>query len=51
MKAIEKDLTSIGIDIDVYGDTTEETERKLVDLTEDRKKWKQIVRGIMAVNC
>ena len=38
MKVIEKDLASVGIDIDVYGKTPERTAQKLVDLTEDRKK-------------
>ena len=51
MKVIEKDLASVGIDIDVYGKTPERTVQKLVDLTEDRKKWRKIVRDIMAVNC
>ena len=50
-KAIEKDLASIGIDIDVYGETPERTVEKLVELTEDRKKWREIVGDIMAVNC
>ena len=51
LKAIEKDLASVGIDIDVYGETPERTVKKLVDLTENRNEWKKIVRDIMAVNC
>ena len=49
IKAIEKDLASVGIDIDVYGETPERTVQKLVDLTENRKEWRDIVRDIMAV--
>ena len=51
LKAIEKDLASVGIEIDVYGETPERTIEKLVELTEDRNKWRGIVRDIMAVNC
>ena len=51
LKAIEKDLASVGIDIDVYGERPERTVQKLVDLTENRNEWKKIVRDIMVVNC
>ena len=51
LKAIEKDLASVGIDLDMYGETPERTVKKLVDLTENRNEWKKIVRDIMAVNC
>ena len=50
IKAIEKDLASVGIDIDVYGEPPERTVQTLVDLTESRKEWRNIVRDIMAVN-
>ena len=51
VKLIEKNLNSVGINIDVYGDSPERTVEKLVELTEDRKNWRGIVRDIMTVNC
>ena len=51
MKVIEKDLAKINIDLDVNGSTPDELLEKLVDLTKDRKKWRETVRDIMTVNC
>ena len=49
-KVIEKDLASVGIDIDVYGEPPERTVEKLVELTGNRNEWRGIVRDIMVVN-
>ena len=51
VKKIEKDLASVDINLDVYGAPTERAVEQLVELTEDRSTWRQIVRDIMAVNC
>ena len=51
IKVIEKDLAKINIDLDVNGSTPDELLEKLVDLTKDRKKWRDTVRDIMTVNC
>ena len=51
IKVIEKDLAKIDIDLDVNGSTPDELLQKLVDLTKDRKKWRETVRDIMTVNC
>ena len=52
MKLVEKDLISVNININLELNRSipEVVLRKLVDLTEDRTKWKKIVRDIMAVN-
>ena len=51
IKLIEKDLAMINIDLDVNGSSPDELLEKLVNLTADRKKWRETVRDIMAVNC
>ena len=46
MKLVEK---SVNVDLDLNRSTPDIVLRKLVDLTEDRNKWRRIVRDIMAV--
>ena len=51
LKVVEKDLESVNINLELNKSTPGTILRKLVDLTEDRKKWRSTVRDIMAVNC
>ena len=51
MKLIEKDLESVNINLGLSGSSPDDIVRKLVELTEDRKKWRAIERDIMTVNC
>ena len=51
IKVIEKDLVSVNINLDLNRSTPDNTIRKLVELTNDRKDWRKIIRDIMAVNC
>ena len=50
LKVIEKDLATVDINIDVYKDPAEKTLKTLEEITTDRKKWKKIVKDIMAEN-
>ena len=51
MKVIEKDLGSVGINLELNKSTAWDVVRKLENLTFDRKKWRKTVRDIMAGNC
>ena len=51
IKVIEKYLESVNTNLELNKSTPETVLRKLVDLTEDRKKWRRTVRDIIAVNC
>ena len=50
IKVIEKDLVLVNVNIELNRSTPGEVLRKLVGLTEDRKKWRRMVKDIMAVN-
>ena len=50
IKLIEKDLATVNININVYSDPVEKTLKTLEEITTDRKKWKKIVKYIMAEN-
>ena len=51
MRLIEKDLGSVNINLGLSGSSPDIILRKLVELTEDRNKWRKIVRDIITVNC
>ena len=51
MRLIEKDLGSVNINLELNGSSPDTILRKLVELTEDRNKWRKIVRDIITVNC
>ena len=50
MKLIEKDLTSLNIELTVDSDLIEKTMNALEKLAADRKDWEWIVKDIIAKN-
>ena len=50
IKIIEKDLSLVDIKLNLNKTTPDETIATLEGLAEDRRKWRNLVKDIMAVN-
>ena len=50
IKIIEKDLALVDIKLNLNNKTPDETIATLEELAEDRRRWRRLVKDIMAVN-
>ena len=51
MKLIEKDLTSVNIDLKLNSSPPEDIIKNLEELTENRNVWRNLIKDIITVNC